>query len=95
MISDTISQKPEVGVFSGMVGVALSPVQLISLISAIIGLLIAIITLTIKIIDIRAKIKQSRRIRKTSGSGCDLPDDNEDYVIIGDRRYKYHDNIEE
>ena len=63
-IADTLSQKPEVGVFGSVVGVALSPIMLISLISASLGLLITIITLIIKIMDIQEKIRKKKRLKE-------------------------------
>lgn len=60
-LADTLSQKPEVGIFGSVVGVALSPVMIISLISAILGLITVILTLTIKIMDISNKIKEKKR----------------------------------
>lgn len=88
-VVDTLSQKPELGVFSGMVGVALSPIAIISLISASFGLLIAIITLIIKMMDMLDKIKKKRLIR----NGVKLEED--DYIIIGDKKYKYEKDIAE
>lgn len=51
-VTDTIAQKPEVGIFSSMAGVALSPLEMISLLSAFLGLILAALTLSIKIIEI-------------------------------------------
>jgi hypothetical protein len=63
-IADTLSQKPEVGIFGSVVGVALSPIAIISLVSAVLGLLITIITLIIKIIDVQEKIKIKKRFKE-------------------------------
>ena len=76
VIADTLSQKPEVGIFSSMVGVALSPLAILSIISAALGLLITLLTLVIKVMDMRERIKRRRR-----------GDDGEDYVMIGDQKY--------
>lgn len=77
-VADTISQKPEVGIFSSMVGVALSPVAIISLLSAVFGLIVTIITLVIKVMDITTKVK-CKRAGLISGG---------EEVIIDNKRYK-------
>lgn len=74
-ITDTISKKPEIGIFSSMAGVALSPIAIISLISAVLGLVVTIITLTIKIIDVIDKIRNRSR-----GGGSE--------IMIGNQLYK-------
>lgn len=77
-VADTISQKPEVGVFGSMLGVALSPIAIISLISAVLGLCVTIITLIIKVMDIWEKIQKKRKANTV------LDDD----VIIDNKRYR-------
>ena len=62
-ITDTISQKPEVGIFGSFMGVALSPIELISLISAALGLLITIFTIIIKFMDLHQRIRDRKRRR--------------------------------
>jgi cell division protein FtsL len=76
-ITDTISQKPEIGIFGSMAGVALSPVTIISLVSAVLGLVVTVITLVIKIMDIIAKVKAKRRLMGEA-----------DELIIDNKRYK-------
>lgn len=75
-IADTLSNKPEVGIFGSMVGVAMSPAQVISLISAILGFLVALITVAIKVMDFFQKIKSKKE-------GV-----TDDYIIIDGHRYK-------
>jgi len=75
-LTDTITQRPQVGVFSSMAGIALSPVEMITLVSALMGLILAILTLTIKVIEIfermhdrRLKIKHIKADQMTDGNG--------------------------
>jgi cell division protein FtsL len=77
-VADTISQKPEIGIFGSMAGVALSPIAIISLISAVLGLFVTVITLTIKIMDMVDKIKSKKPHR---------PDEEEE-VFIDNKRYR-------
>lgn len=77
-VSDTLSQKPEIGIFGSMAGVALSPIAVISLLSAILGLIVTFITLVIKVMDIIDKIKRKRR-----GTREELDD-----IFIDNKRYK-------
>jgi len=85
-VVDTISQKPEVGIVSSMVGAALSPVEIISLVSAILGLIVTIITLLIKFMDIKMKIEDKKLKRTNKGVATVLKDSEE--VIIDGKRYK-------
>lgn len=48
---DTISNKPEIGIVTSLAGVAISPIEIISILSAILGLSVTFLTLIIKIID--------------------------------------------
>ena len=80
VIADTLSQKPEVGVFGSMVGVALSPAAVISLVSAILGLIVAVITVVIKVMDLVHKMKLRRNEVHVQ------PDDA--YIIVDGRRYR-------
>ena len=77
-VADTISQKPEIGIFSSMAGVALSPIGIISLLSAVLGLFVTVITLTIKIMDMVEKIKLKKKGLPTG----------DETVIIDNKRYK-------
>ncbi len=83
-VVDTLSSKPEIGIFASMTGVALSPTAIISLISAIIGLLVAILTVTIKILDLYRKLKRRDGI---------MVDD--EYILIGGKRYRKEEVQEE
>ncbi len=76
-VADTISQKPEIGIFGSMAGVALSPIAIISLVSAVLGLIVTVITLIIKIMDMVDKVRNKKR-----GSIVD------DEVFIDNKRYK-------
>ena len=76
-VTDTISRKPEVGIFGSMVGVTLSPVALISFLSAVFGLAITIITLTIKVMDI---------IQKARHRKADRPDNDE--IVVSGKKYR-------
>ena len=80
-IADTISQKPEVGIFGSILGVALSPIMIISLFSAIFGLLVTVVTLTIKIIDLVAKINERKRYKR-------IIQDDVEIVVVGDKKYQ-------
>jgi hypothetical protein len=80
IIADTLSKKPEVGVFGSMVGVALSPAAIISLISAILGLIVAVITVIIKVMDLIHKLRLRR------GEVHAQPDD--EYIVVEGRRYR-------
>lgn len=80
-ITDTLSNKPEVGVFASMFGVALSPTIVISLISAILGLIIAIITVIIKVMDLYSKLKHNK-YRMISN----------DFIRIDGHLYRKHDD---
>ena len=51
-VIDTISIKPEIGIFTSVAGVAVSPVDTIGILSAILGLSVTFLTLIIKIMDI-------------------------------------------
>jgi hypothetical protein len=84
VVVDTLSNKPEIGIFASMTGVALSPTAIISLISAIIGLLVAVITVIIKIMDLYHKMKRRGNV---------LMDD--EYVLIDGKRYKKEEVQEE
>lgn len=77
-VADTISQKPEIGIFGSMLGVSLSPIAIISLVSAVLGLCVTVITLIIKIMDIWEKIQKKKRANTV------LDDD----VIIDNKRYR-------
>jgi hypothetical protein len=61
-----------------MAGVALSPIAIISLLSAILGLIVTIITLVIKVMDMVEKLKLKRK---------GLPTGDEE-VVIDNKRYK-------
>lgn len=76
-IADTISQKPEIGIFGSMAGVALSPIAVISLLSAVLGLIVTFITLVIKVMDMIEKVKRKRH-------GAEESDD----IFIDNKRYK-------
>ena len=76
-ITDTISQKPEIGIFGSMAGVALSPIAIISLVSAVLGLIVTAITLVIKVLDMIDKVRKRKR---------GFVEDDE--VIIDNKRYK-------
>lgn len=76
-VADTISQKPEIGIFSSMAGVALSPIAIISLISAVLGLIVTVITLVIKVADIVERLKLKKKGRPTG----------DEEVIIDNKRY--------
>lgn len=84
-VADTISQKPEIGIFGSMAGVALSPIAIISLISAILGLFVTLITLIIKVIDIAEKMRDKKG-NKGKAHTPPLPDD--DDIIIDNKRYR-------
>ena len=88
VIADTLSHNPELGVFSSMLGVALSPIAIISLISACLGLMITVITLIIKIMDIIEKIKRKKRKRAD-----ELDEDN--YMVIEGVRHRIAKDEEE
>jgi uncharacterized spore protein YtfJ len=75
--ADTISQKPEIGIFGSMAGVALSPIAIISLVSAVLGLIVTVITLVIKIMDMVDKVRKKKRGAIES-----------DEVFIDNKRYK-------
>jgi hypothetical protein len=81
-VADTISQKPEVGIFGSMLGVALSPIAIISLLSAIFGLCITVITLIIKIMDIYEKIQRKKKANTVLDE--DVMIDNKRYRMIAD-----------
>ena len=83
-VVDTLSSKPEIGIFASMTGVALSPTAVISLISAIIGLMVAILTVTIKIMDLYRKLKRR--------SGVEVDDE---YILIDGKRYRKEEVQEE
>lgn len=76
-VADTISQKPEIGIFGSMAGVALSPIAIISLVSAVLGLVVTVITLVIKIMDMVEKVRKKKRGVVES-----------DEVFIDNKRYK-------
>jgi hypothetical protein len=76
-VADTISQKPEIGIFGSMAGVALSPIAIISLVSAVLGLVVTFITLVIKIMDMVEKVRKKKRGSVDS-----------DEVFIDNKRYK-------
>lgn len=80
-VADTLSQKPEVGIFGSMVGVALSPVAIISLLSAVFGLIVTVITLVIKVMDMYERIHQKK---KAEAAGPPATDE----IIIGGKHYK-------
>lgn len=79
-VVDTLSNKPEVGVFGSMVGVAFSPTAIISLISASIGLIVAVITVIIKIMDLYAKI-QDKKVKAVQADATE-------YKIIDGVKFK-------
>jgi len=76
-VADTISQKPEIGIFGSMAGVALSPIAIISLLSAVLGLVVTVITLVVNIISIIGKLR--RKKHKVGDS---------DEVFIDNKRYR-------
>jgi len=81
IVADTISQKPEIGIFGSMAGVALSPIAIISLLSAVLGLVVTIITLVIKLMDMFKKIRENKHQDK---NGEEVVDE----VIIDNKRYR-------
>ena len=83
-ITDTISQKPEIGIFSSMAGVALSPLAIISLASAVLGLVVTVITLIIKIVDMVDKMHMRKHHAVT-----------DDMIMIGNKLYKRMDEVAE
>jgi len=82
IVTDTLSQKPEIGIFSSMAGVALSPLAIISLISAVLGLVVTIFTLIINIMNIREKIRHKRQHK--DGEADDIFIDNCRYRRVDD-----------
>lgn len=80
-VVDTISSKPELGIFGSLIGVALSPIEIISLVSAILGISVTVLTLIIKIIDIRQKMK-----RKSVA---------QDDIIVENKRYRHIPDADE
>lgn len=82
VITDTLSQKPEIGIFSSMAGVALSPIAIISLISAVLGLVVTIFTLIINVMTIREKVRHKQQHR--NGDSEDVFIDNQRYRRVED-----------